>query len=142
MTLRNVVRITIACFVATGITPAASGNSIWPVSEFGVEVEFTQDEIRLIRAYYAAVREDGNRGGRGEKGGRGKQAGLPPGIAKNLARGKAMPPGIAKQYLPDDLRHELPPVRDGFERVIVDGKVLLVEVATRVVRDILYDVVF
>ena len=28
---------------------------------------------------------------------------LPPGIAKNLARGKALPPGIAKKAFPNDL---------------------------------------
>ena len=28
---------------------------------------------------------------------------LPPGIAKNVARGKALPPGIAKKTLPNDL---------------------------------------
>ena len=32
---------------------------------------------------------------------------LPPGIAKNLARGKPLPPGIAKKFLPQDL--SLPP---------------------------------
>ena len=28
---------------------------------------------------------------------------LPPGIAKNVARGKPLPPGIAKKVLPPDL---------------------------------------
>jgi hypothetical protein len=69
-----------------------------------------------------------------------KAKGLPPGIAKNLARGKPLPPGIAKQYLPTGLRDLLPPPR-GFERIIVDGKVLLVEIATRIVHDILTDII-
>jgi Ni/Co efflux regulator RcnB len=66
---------------------------------------------------------------------------LPPGIAKNLARGKALPPGIAKQYLPGDLAAELPRPPVGYERIIVDGKILLVEIATRVIHDILTDAV-
>ena len=65
---------------------------------------------------------------------------MPPGIAKNLARGKPLPPGIAKRGLPSELIVQLPPVPDGYERVIVAGKILLVEIATQVVHDILVDV--
>ena len=65
---------------------------------------------------------------------------MPPGIAKNLTRGKPLPPGIAKRGLPNDLMVQLPPVADGYERVIVAGKILLVEIATQVVHDILVDV--
>ncbi|MCJ7592082.1 MAG: hypothetical protein MUO51_12095 [Woeseiaceae bacterium] len=57
---------------------------------------------------------------------------LPPGIEKNLARGKPLPPGLIA------LRPSPP---HGFERIIVDGKVLLVEVATNVIHDILTDVI-
>ena len=71
-----------------------------------------------------------------------KQNALPPGIAKNLARGKPLPPGIAKKALPGDLSRRLPPVRDGYERIIVDGRVLLVEIATQVIHDILVDAIF
>lgn len=69
-----------------------------------------------------------------------KKKGLPPGIAKNLERGKPLPPGIAKRYLPDDLEHELPPPPHGYERRIVDNDVLLVEVDTGRIADILTDV--
>ena len=95
---------------------------------------FSDEEIRLIRAHYEShAGYDGK--------GNGKHKGLPPGIAKNLARGKPLPPGIAKQALPYDLRRALPPVRDGYERIIVDGKILLVEIATQIVRDVLTDIV-
>ena len=69
-----------------------------------------------------------------------KEKGLPPGIAKNLERGKPLPPGIAKRYLPDDLEHQLPPAPHGYERRIVDDDVLLVEVDTGRIADILTDV--
>jgi Ni/Co efflux regulator RcnB len=58
----------------------------------------------------------------------------------NLQRGKPLPPGIAKQQLPDSLLRRLPRVPSGYERVVVDGKVLLVEIATPVIRDVLTDV--
>ena len=65
---------------------------------------------------------------------------LPPGIRKRLARGKPLPPGIAKRALPADLLSHVRVPR-GYEVVEVGMDVLLVEVATHVVHDILKDVV-
>jgi len=64
---------------------------------------------------------------------------LPPGIAKNLARGKPLPPGIAKRYLPQELRGELPP-RPGYEWLALGHDIALVVAATGVIVDILRDV--
>ena len=101
----------------------------------GVEVIFTEDEIRIIHAYYQT---HGSNFGKGKH----KHKDLPPGIAKNLQRGKPLPPGIAKQMLPYDLLRELPSPPKGYERIIVAGKVLLVEIATQIVRDVIADAVF
>jgi hypothetical protein len=106
------------------------------VATADVSVVFSKDEIAIIQRYYSQDRDDA---GQGQKKQKGKP--LPPGIAKNLERGKPLPPGIARQRLPDSLLRQLPPVRGGYERVIVDGRVLLVEVATQVIHDVLLDVV-
>lgn len=100
--------------------------------ELGIEVVFSADEIRVIDAYYQGHISAGNDN-------KGKSKSLPPGIAKNLERGKPLPPGIAKRYLPTDLVNQLPVLPSGYERIIVDGKILLVEIATRVIHDILSD---
>jgi hypothetical protein len=63
---------------------------------------------------------------------------LPPGIAKQVARGKPLPPGIAKKYPPGPLLGRLPP-RPGYEWVLVGRDVLLVSLATAVVVDVLRD---
>lgn len=102
----------------------------------GVSVEFSDEEIRIISAWYREHDASADRGN-----GKHKHKGLPPGIAKNLGRGKPLPPGIAKQQLPDGLVHTLPAPPGGYERIIVDGKILLVEIATQVVHDILSDIV-
>jgi hypothetical protein len=105
--------------------------------EIGVQVVFTDGEIAIINGYYQrqdALSKHGNKGSKGNKG-------LPPGIAKNLQRGKSLPPGIAKQHLPQDLQGSLPAPPKGYERIIVDGKVLLIEIATQVIRDVLTDIV-
>lgn len=61
---------------------------------------------------------------------------LPPGIAKNLARGKPLPPGIAKRAVPGGLATRLP-AYPGHEVIIVDRDVILVDIATQVIVDIL-----
>lgn len=106
------------------------------IAEPGVEVVFSDGEISVIGAWY---RDHGHKQSHGNGGKKAK--GLPPGIAKNLIRGKPLPPGIAKQNLPNGLRNVLPPPPKGYERLIVDGKILLVEIATRVIHDILVDIV-
>ena len=122
--------------IALLILAATLGAPSGATAELSVGVEFSHDEIRIIASWY----EDHGAHDRG-KAGKKKGGGLPPGIAKNLARGKALPPGIAKQYLPADLTRLLPPAPAGFERVVLDGKVLLVEVATRIIHDVLLDAV-
>lgn len=65
---------------------------------------------------------------------------LPPGIRKRLARGKPLPPGIAKQVAPAGLRSRVR-LPDGYQIIEVGLDVLLVEVATSIVHDILMDAV-
>ncbi len=111
-------------------------------TEIGVEVVFSDGELATIRAYYDnAGSKPANSGGMGMGMGGGLSA-LPPGIAKNLARGKPLPPGIAKQVLPAALQSTLPPAADGYERIIVAGKILLVAIATQVIVDVITDVLF
>ncbi len=61
---------------------------------------------------------------------------LPPGIAKKIARGGAMPPGIAKKSIPGALLSQLPP-RPGQEWLLVGTDLLIVEIATNVIVDVL-----
>lgn len=102
-----------------------------------VSVVLTSDQIAAVRAHFS-----GNGRGNGNSNGRGRNGGLPPGIARNLERGKALPPGIARQYLPGSLVTVLPDLDRGLEYVVAGGKLLLVEVATQVIRDVLIDAVF
>ena len=114
----------------------AFGLPFAEASDFGVSITFSDADIRIISAWYDdhGSKKDG-------KHGKGGHNGLPPGIAKNLSRGKSLPPGIAKQYLPDGLRQELPAPPSGYERIMVDGKLLLIEIATQVIHDVLTDVI-
>jgi len=105
-------------------------------AETGVGAVISQDEVKIIVEWYRDHDATPYAGG-----GKKKAKGLPPGIAKNLERGKPLPPGIAKKNLPDGLLRLLPAAPAGYERVIVDGKVLLVEIASRVIHDMLEDAI-
>ena len=135
-------------FLAAGLTVIASACTTSPVSRSvpqrtlatpapvttaGVSVTLTNGQITSVRAYYSNL-EVPNARGRGR--------GLPPGIARNLARGKSLPPRISKGYLPAAVVADFPHLPSGLDYVIVAGKLLLVEAATQVVREVLLDLAF
>ncbi len=66
-------------------------------------------------------------------------ADLPPGIRKNLARGKPLPPGIAKKMVPGPMLRELP-VYGGHEWRVYGSDLVLVALATGVIADVLSNV--
>lgn len=61
---------------------------------------------------------------------------LPPGIAKNLARGKPLPPGIAKKTVPASMLNDLPRY-PGYEWRIVGDDLVLIALSTAVVTAII-----
>lgn len=65
--------------------------------------------------------------------------GLPPGIAKQVSRGKPLPPGIAKKSLPAGFTSQLP-VYVGYEWKISGRDLLLVAVGTAIVAEVIENV--
>jgi hypothetical protein len=61
--------------------------------------------------------------------------GLPPGIAKNVGRGKPLPPGIAKK-LPPGVLAQLPR-HQGYEYARVGQDVVLIDATTKIVVDVI-----
>jgi hypothetical protein len=108
---------------AVGMTDAAAQEQAPPQAPPG----FSQVERETIREYFANHRHDAKP--------------LPPGIAKNLQRGRALPPGIAKRQLPTALIEQLPP-RESEAKVevsIFGDRIVLLE-ASGIVVDILENV--
>ena len=64
---------------------------------------------------------------------------LPPGIAKNLARGKPLPPGIAKKHVPAALVAQLPTYPD-YEWRRCGTDLVLVQIATQVVAEVVANI--
>lgn len=61
---------------------------------------------------------------------------LPPGIAKNLVRGKPLPPGIAKKTLPASMINDLP-YYPGYEWRAVGDDLVLVALSTAIVASVI-----
>lgn len=127
------MHLRVLLFATTLLVIPLAGLSQSP-AERVAHASFTVVEREIIGQYFEQHRDYYHPRSRG----RGRDGGLPPGIARNLARGKPLPPGIARQF-PDRLARELPPPPDGFERIYIDGRVLLVEIGTQLVHDILSD---
>ena len=133
-----------ACFTVPVSAETELGRTL-------VHVAFTTAERQVMARYYGDtdpnVSHHETKSKKHKKGkGKGKN-GLPPGLAKKhhlppgLAKREILPPGLSRQALPRDLIRDLPPVRDGLERVIIDGSIVLIEQATGVVLDIFEHIV-
>lgn len=61
---------------------------------------------------------------------------LPPGIAKNLARGKPLPPGIAKKMVPASMLGQLPSY-PGYEWRIAGDDLVLIALSTAIVTAVI-----
>ncbi len=131
-----------------GISGAAyAEDAVTEIAKEGLKGAFKEAERQLIKEYfgeygYVSHSDDSSYSGKGKKWKKGKKGkGMPPGIAMNLERGKPLPPGIAKKQLPSGLHSKLPKVPDGYERTIVGNDVLLVEIDTGRIADIMVDAV-
>lgn len=68
----------------------------------------------------------------------GPSSALPPGVAKNLARGKPLPPGIAKNF--DSRVASQLPRYEGYEWKQVGTDVVLVAIASGIVYEVLRNI--
>ncbi len=151
--MTKLVVFSLAVLLATSNTAFASSSAAEQIAKEALEIVFTESEKALIREYFregAAGTPEARGGKQGKKArkdnkgmppGLAKKESLPPGLQKQLDKNGALPPGLQKKALPSGLQSRLPPAPKGYERVIVDANVLLVESATGVVRDVIRDVV-
>ena len=127
-----------------------TGQVMEEIAKSAAEATFSAAERQLIKKYYEATgqtqrnEEDDDQEERPNKAkgnannkNNGKRPDLPRGIVKKLERGGTLPPGMEKRPLAVDLERQLPEVPDGFERVESEGKVILRNVATGVITDII-----
>jgi hypothetical protein len=66
-----------------------------------------------------------------------KKGRLPPGLEKQLARNGHLPPGLEYRALPYDLRTQLPVLPTGYDYVMADNRVMLIQSATNLIMDVM-----
>ena len=69
-----------------------------------------------------------------------KKQKLPPGLQKHIAKHGKLPPGLEGRRLPRDLERTLSHLPAGYVRFRVGGDVVLLNEKTRVVLDVIWDV--
>lgn len=85
--------------------------------------EFSAEDRRILQDCYSD--DDSNLPpGLRKRGGH-----LPPGLERQLRRNGTLPPGLQKRVrpLPPSCEHRLPPVPDGWSRVALSGRILLLD---------------
>jgi len=125
--LATILILSTSFLLSTPVTVLAQKHDKTVSKPVTVSVTLSSNMQVEIRTFYST------RDGYGVKA-------LPPGIRKRLARGKPLPPGIAKRAVPQGLRSEIQ-LPAGYEIMEVGLDVLLVEVATSIIHDVLMDVV-
>lgn len=144
--------------ILTSTPGMAVGDIVKDIAKKAADAAFSEAERQAIEKYYEVTApyrgdrtykaeddDDNDSGDRRESNHKQKDKGkgnnrnksLPKGISKKLERGGTLPPGIAKRYLPGDLERQLPPTPAGYERIEADGQVLLRNLASGVIADII-----
>lgn len=106
----------IAAMLAAATSPATAqrpDKPKGPKDKPAVRVVFQDSDRGVFRDYYRAHP--------------GAVKPLPPGIAKNLARGKPLPPGIARTRVPDAVLVRLPWRPPGYTFFLVGDRVVLLD---------------
>jgi hypothetical protein len=110
LTFCVVLVLAAAAPVAQGAQGRSQGRGRGGEPETSVPVVFRDSDRAAFREYIVAHRI--------------VMQALPPGIAKQVARGKSLPPGIAKRTLPEGLLRIAPKVPDGVSFAFV-GEVVV-----------------
>jgi len=148
--MRHLTTILLYC-LAISLAPTSQADTAVDTIKDVAAAVFSETEKRIIRDYYQRRQQNISKQNKkpkhhkkGKKGlppGLAKKDALPPGLQKQLQRNGKLPPGLEKRALPTELRDSLPRRADRYERVIADGKVLLVERASGIIADIISDAI-
>jgi hypothetical protein len=127
--IRSLTAVLLASsLVVTGAQAQGRGhgkNREGGYTSVAVDVVFTDAHRMHVREYYVAHPV--------------RLVALPPGIAKNIARGKRLPPGIAKRRVPREVLVLLPPPQPGItfaiigDMVVAERSGVVVDVMLRIV---------
>jgi hypothetical protein len=103
----------------------------------GTKYQFRAQDREVVTTYYSKHRS-------GLPPGLAKRNGdLPPGLEKQLERNGTLPPGLEKklQPCPVEITRQLPPLPPDYRRNVIGASIVVFNVRTNIVVDVLHDVV-
>lgn len=124
------------CMVVQPHVRGVSGSMHMDTAAGHVSIRFSDADHRHIRDYFASRRAAHPGRGRGRAHQEAFES-LPPGIQKQIARGKGLPPGLKRHRLPPDLESGLSPLPAGYIRYRLGTDVVIFDTRANVVVDIL-----
>ena len=135
---RGAVGLLLVTGIQFAVLPPVWAKKPTPESSAGTHatVRFAEHDRIVIRDYYRHP----SSGASGLPPGLAKKQQLPPGLQKQVREKGTLPPGLQKRLLPGELEGRLSRLPPGYERVIVGADVVIVEIATRIIVDILADI--
>lgn len=110
-----------------------SGEVVVKDKNTTVAIIFSDRDRQLIGDYYAG-------GKKRLPPGLAKKKQLPPGLQKQLERNGQLPPGLQERGLPGELERKLSQLPEDYARVVIGTDVVLKNIKTRVIVDIIRDV--
>ena len=123
-----------AVLISTSTTTNAVSRNTNNTPEYH---SFGPEQERIIREWFSSRSNYSNL-----PPGLAKRDNLPPGLQRQLQQNGTLPPGLQKrvQPLPLALEQQLSPIMVGMRRVVLSGNVILLEVATARIVDLIRDV--
>jgi hypothetical protein len=103
----------------------------------GAKYQFRSQDREFVTTYYS-------KHGSGLPPGLAKRNGdLPPGLEKQLQRNGTLPPGLQKklQPCPVEITRQLPPLPPDYRRNVIGASIVVFNVRTNIVVDVMHDVV-
>ena len=112
-----------------------SGTIAIETEDMSAVIVFSDSDRGKIRHYYENIKKT-----KTVPPGLAKKQELPPGLQKHVVKHGELPPGLEGRGLPQDLEGVLSHLPAGFVRLRVGGDVVLLNEKTRVVLDVIWDV--
>lgn len=125
-----------ALMAGCATTPTVdSGTIAIETEDMSAVIVFSDSDRGKIRHYYENIKKT-----KTVPPGLAKKQELPPGLQKHVVKHGELPPGLEGRRLPQGLEGTLSHLPAGFVRFRVEGDVVLLNEKTRVVLDVIWDV--
>lgn len=141
------IGLAVTLVMALGVATTANAGNSWGKNyknqqysqengkfDARIEIRFSNYDRELINQYYSYGKQKGLPPGLAKKGK------LPPGLQKQIVRNGQLPPGLQAKYLPYELERRLPRLSQNYVRLRVGTEIVLMDIPTKIILDVIKDI--